>query len=337
MPVLNWIGKDKVVNHDKELPFRVLKQNKKLSVGEKSNRGHDISKSQFLALLRNPFYSGKFTYGGELYQGIHKPMMTENEFKALQSILAGKSKPRKQIHDFVLTGLVKCKCGYQITAEKHTKKSGLIFEYYKCSQKGKGCLQPMVSAKDLDEYIYIFLGKIKLSRKFLEWAGKWLKEAENQDRGVRRDSYHSLKKQHGELTRKLESLYDTWLDSKVNKDGLLNDDEYKNIKQKLLTEKASVYRRFTNVDKDWEAWTDLSIKTMNFAGTAQDRWLHGSVQDKKAIMTVIGSNLVLNDKKLTIEPRTPFLMIEKALQSGSNSYNEAKLNSATFSQTVLGG
>lgn len=36
MPVLNWIGKDKVVNHDKELPFRVLKPVKELSVGEKS-------------------------------------------------------------------------------------------------------------------------------------------------------------------------------------------------------------------------------------------------------------------------------------------------------------
>ena len=36
MPVLNWIGKDKVTNHDKELPFRVLKPVKELSVGEKS-------------------------------------------------------------------------------------------------------------------------------------------------------------------------------------------------------------------------------------------------------------------------------------------------------------
>lgn len=33
MPVLNWIGKDKVVNHDKELPFRVLKPVRELSVG----------------------------------------------------------------------------------------------------------------------------------------------------------------------------------------------------------------------------------------------------------------------------------------------------------------
>ncbi len=37
MPVLNWIGKDKVVNHDKEIPFRVLKPVKELSVGENSD------------------------------------------------------------------------------------------------------------------------------------------------------------------------------------------------------------------------------------------------------------------------------------------------------------
>lgn len=32
MPILNWIGKEKVVNHDKELPFRVLKPVEDLSV-----------------------------------------------------------------------------------------------------------------------------------------------------------------------------------------------------------------------------------------------------------------------------------------------------------------
>jgi adenine-specific DNA-methyltransferase len=37
MPELNWIGKDKVINHDKELPYRVLKADPKLSVGDKSD------------------------------------------------------------------------------------------------------------------------------------------------------------------------------------------------------------------------------------------------------------------------------------------------------------
>jgi len=36
MPVLNWIGKEQVVNHDKEVPFRLLKKIKSASVGENS-------------------------------------------------------------------------------------------------------------------------------------------------------------------------------------------------------------------------------------------------------------------------------------------------------------
>ncbi len=33
MPTLNWIGKDAVVNHHKQVPFRLLKCNNELSVG----------------------------------------------------------------------------------------------------------------------------------------------------------------------------------------------------------------------------------------------------------------------------------------------------------------
>ncbi len=37
MPILNWIGKDAVVNHDKDVPFRLLKKNKSKSVGDSEN------------------------------------------------------------------------------------------------------------------------------------------------------------------------------------------------------------------------------------------------------------------------------------------------------------
>lgn len=37
MPILNWIGKEAVVNHDKEVPFRLLKKNKSKSVGDSEN------------------------------------------------------------------------------------------------------------------------------------------------------------------------------------------------------------------------------------------------------------------------------------------------------------
>ncbi len=37
MPALNWIGKEKIVNHDRDVAFRLLKKNKKYSLGNSEN------------------------------------------------------------------------------------------------------------------------------------------------------------------------------------------------------------------------------------------------------------------------------------------------------------
>lgn len=58
MPVLNWIGKDKIVEHDKDLPFRVLKPNKNLSIGESENLLIQGDNLEALKALM-PFYYGK--------------------------------------------------------------------------------------------------------------------------------------------------------------------------------------------------------------------------------------------------------------------------------------
>jgi adenine-specific DNA-methyltransferase len=59
MPVLNWIGKEAVVNHDKEVPFRLLKKIKSASVGENSQNLiiHGDNLEALKALM--PYYTGK--------------------------------------------------------------------------------------------------------------------------------------------------------------------------------------------------------------------------------------------------------------------------------------
>lgn len=37
MPSLNLTGKEKIVNHDKDVPFRLLRKNKKYSLGKSEN------------------------------------------------------------------------------------------------------------------------------------------------------------------------------------------------------------------------------------------------------------------------------------------------------------
>lgn len=59
MPTLNWIGKEAVVNHDKEVPFRLLKKIKSASVGDNSQNLiiHGDNLEALKALM--PFYYRK--------------------------------------------------------------------------------------------------------------------------------------------------------------------------------------------------------------------------------------------------------------------------------------
>ncbi len=58
MPILNWIGKDKIVNHDKDVPFRLMKKNKKYSLGKSENLILEGDNLEALKALM-PFYYGK--------------------------------------------------------------------------------------------------------------------------------------------------------------------------------------------------------------------------------------------------------------------------------------
>ncbi len=58
MPSLNWIGKEKIVNHDKEVPFRLLKKNQKFSLGKSENLIVEGDNLEALKALM-PFYYGK--------------------------------------------------------------------------------------------------------------------------------------------------------------------------------------------------------------------------------------------------------------------------------------
>ncbi|RLD02037.1 MAG: site-specific DNA-methyltransferase, partial [Chloroflexi bacterium] len=60
MPTLNWIGKDAVLNHHKEVPFHLLRCDPKLSVGDPDSGNLLIQGDNLLALKALlPYYAGK--------------------------------------------------------------------------------------------------------------------------------------------------------------------------------------------------------------------------------------------------------------------------------------
>ena len=92
-------------------------------------------------LLRNPFYYGVFVHKGEVHQGTHLPMISKETFDRIQYALLDNGKPqngyRKQ-KGFLFLDFATCSsCGYAITGERHIKKSGRQYYYYRCTAKNK--------------------------------------------------------------------------------------------------------------------------------------------------------------------------------------------------------
>ena len=107
-------------------------------VGPRSGKKMPLSSVEHI--LKNPFYYGHFLYRNEIHQGSHKPMISKKLFDRIQEALILNGKPRKkrgpknfQFLNFAVCG----ECGYSITAERHIKKSGLKFVYYRCTHKSK--------------------------------------------------------------------------------------------------------------------------------------------------------------------------------------------------------
>ncbi len=91
-------------------------------------------------MLRNPFYYGVFAHKGELHQGTHLPMISKKTYDDIQKALVAVGKPRRNRKEngFHFLHFATCgSCGYSITAERHVKKSGLRFHYYRCTFKNR--------------------------------------------------------------------------------------------------------------------------------------------------------------------------------------------------------
>ena len=193
---------------------------------------------------------------------------------------------------------------------KHYKNgTSQTFNYARCTKKNKDvqCSQKYVEAEKLKTQVLEVLVTMKLSRKFVDWAIKWLNVVNQDQKEARNARYDALKTSYEETVKKIDAL----LDLKLSK--LISNDEFSEKRKSLLEEKAKVQENLGKVDRHIDDWTELAAKTFDFASTAVERFEKGDIEERKTILKAVGSHLILKDQKLTIEARTPFLKIQNAL------------------------
>jgi len=307
-----------------------------VKLGIRNNLGRVIGKTQLFKALRDPFYTGtRYYYSGKLYtNGVHKRMITDEEFDRIQEILDGKSHARGQTRDTLLTGIMKCgACERMITAEIHEKKlkNGTVNQhtYYHCSRKNTNCKQPSITEEELFKQIYEYLSKFELDPEYVQWAKKWLLEINSQKIEIRKAKEENIRLGIDRTREKLDRLYDLLIEGTIDKET----GEIK--KQELMLERNKYQEQSQRIDKLSDDVSETAIMTLEFATVARQMFRNGNTTQRKTILKAIGLNHTLKDKKLEISLNQPFNSIKLAVAEFAKT-NEAKYPNLEANTGVLG-
>lgn len=90
------------------------------------------------AVLTNPLYTGRITYGGKVHEGQHERIVTDEVFEMAVTRHRDKSKPKPVEHRVgLLTGLIFCRrCGARYATSGSTY-GGSVYRYYACYSRTK--------------------------------------------------------------------------------------------------------------------------------------------------------------------------------------------------------
>jgi site-specific DNA recombinase len=307
--------------------------------GFKSKQGTNVAKSTFYRILSDPFYYGEFEYpkdSGNWYQGKHEPMITKEEFNEIQIMLGKKSRPRPIKHEFPFTGLIRCgECGAMITAEDKIKKqkNGNIhnYTYYHCTKRkiDMDCSQKTIRDEKLENQIKEKLKNIEIPKDFTEWALQTLREVNKDESKERNKIIYSQQRAYTKCIQKIDNLIDLRAGNEIT------EEEFTKKRNESLEEKKRLSKLINSLDNRIDEWLKNLEKTLNFAESARETFITGNMKVKREILSILGSNLLLKDGKLTITIKKPLsyiaevaqevISINKRLEPLKNGLNKQKL------------
>ncbi len=278
-------------------------------VGERSKK--PLPLSSIGNLLRNPFYYGVFYHKGEMHEGTHVPMITKKTFDDIQAALVAVGKPRLRnsrghknllFLDFATCG----SCGYAVTGERHIKKSGLTFHYYRCSHKNK--------IKHCEDRSFIrqekFYEEIKRNTQLVALPDDW------KDRFLAKVEIWEL--EAGEATQKQIACFKediAALKSKLTRinhaftEGQLEFEEYKELKNPLVQNKAELEQKLIALERDKTGRLE-PVKEWIFQANQAVKWVfEENWMEMKSFLKKVGSNRLLKAQTITVEFKKPWILL----------------------------
>ena len=273
------------------------------------NKGEGrISLNGWSTILNNPFYIGliRIRKTGEMFQGVHEPLIRKHIFDTVRAILRGRLADRVVIHRFRYQRMLRCAaCDYALIGER---QKGHV--YYRCHTAS--C--PVTSLRE--EFVDAALRTS--NRPFelgdVEWDA------------IREDIDTTLEHRKTDITNEVKTLAlniaatddrlgrltDAYIDRVVEKDVYLLR------KAALLDERATLTSRKAALTAGGSDLRQRAEKNLELAKTLGILGILQNDDKMREILKLTTSNLAASPKKLYVAWRKPFLEVAKcaSLPSG---------------------
>jgi DNA invertase Pin-like site-specific DNA recombinase len=189
-------------------------------------RGLTCGKTNFLSMLENPFYAGRFRLEAwkdqpeEIVRGTHEPLISESLFERVQDILHGKQ--RKQVsvsttrrEELELRGFLQCKCcGSKLTGSASRSRNGDRHYYYHCQH---GCRERFRADTANQDFIK-FLNGMTPPKEVIDLYHLILKDRFGVDAAKKEAEISKLEGQIKQIEKRLSALTDTLVDGIIDRD-----------------------------------------------------------------------------------------------------------------------
>lgn len=298
-----------------------------LTPKSKKRGGVPISNSMVHWILTNPRYAGIIPdpfKEGVSHKAKYIPMITIDEYDAVQRKLGAKGKPRLcASKSFKLKGILRCgECGCMITASEKfktrvdgTKKS---YIYYHCTRKRPCSQKSSLRESHLEALVTELLSKYTLAQKQYEWGIKALKKLAHDEIKQREDIEALSINATDEIQKQLDVLLD------LTARGIISAEKYEEKSTPLEEELKHRKSEANESEHRTKNWYEFIGKTLENLVEAHESFNQGSKTTKNMILESIGKNPVIIDKKLFITPYNWIIPIEKHINALTPSVDEVR-------------
>ncbi len=274
--------------------------------GIRSHTGKSVGTNLVENLFSNPLYFGHFRYAGEIYEGVHEPLISKRLFDDVRAVFAERfrystKKPNRIPKAF--TGLMHCAdCGFSITAEVQKGHT-----YYRCTKRNKAqlCSQPYVREEVLEVEISKHLSTFALHET--PELTTFLADLDATEKLGARDStvlIATKRKQIESINLKIRQLLDMRLD------GEIDSATYVERKAKLMSQRKTLDEQITALTRGRSPWLEPFKEWLNEARAVGEIACKGSLTEKRVLAKkIFGSNLVLDGKKARGEAVKPWAFL----------------------------